>query len=47
MLLNEANGKQLSGSIAEEYLASLLGVKESLGSKQVKTILPSRWAHLW
>ena len=47
ILSNEVNGKQLSGAIAEEYLAILLGVKESLGSKQAKTILPSRWAHLW
>ena len=47
ILSNEVNGKQLSGAKAEEYLASLLGVKESLGSKQAKTILPSRWAHLW
>ena len=47
ILSNEFNGKQLTGAKAEEYLASLLGVKESLGSKQAKTILPSRWAHLW
>ena len=47
MLLNETKGKQLYGAIAEESLASLLGVKESLSSKQVNTILPSRWAHLW
>ena len=46
-LLNESNGNQLSGAVAEEKLADLLGVKESLGSRQVGTILPTRWAHLW
>ena len=47
MLLSETNGKQLSGPVAEECLAGLLGVKESLGSRQVSTLLPTRWAHLW
>ncbi len=46
-LLSETNGKQLSGPAAEECLAGLLGVKESLGSRQVSTLLPTRWAHLW
>ena len=46
-LLNEANGKQLTGPAAEEYLAGLVGVKESLGSNQARSILPNRWAHLW
>ena len=46
-LLNEANGNQLTGPAAEEYLAGLLGVKESLGSNQARSILPNRWAHLW
>ncbi len=46
-LFNETNGKQLSGSAAEECLASLLSVKESLGSRQARTLLPTRWAHLW
>ena len=46
-LLNEANGNQLTGPAAEEYLAGLLGVKESLGSSQARSTLPNRWAHLW
>ena len=46
-LLNEANGKQLTGPAAEEYLAGLLNVKESLSSTQARRILPNRWAHLW
>ena len=35
------------GASAEESLAQLLGVQESLGSRQAKNLLPSRWAHLW
>ena len=46
-LLNESSGDQLSGPIAEEYLAELLGVNETLSSRQAKTLLPTRWAHLW
>ena len=46
-LLNVINGNQLSGPAAEEKLADLLRVKESLGSRQVSNILPTRWAHLW
>ncbi|KGG16165.1 MULTISPECIES: AAA family ATPase [unclassified Prochlorococcus] len=46
-LLNEANGEQLLGAQAEECLASILGVKESLSSRQAKKLLPSRWGHLW
>ena len=46
-LLNETNGNQLTGPLAEEYLAGLLGVKESLGSNQARSTLPNRWAHLW
>ena len=37
----------LSGPAAEELLAQLVGVKESLGSRQAGSILPTRWAHLW
>ena len=43
-LLNEINGNQLSGPAAEEKLADLLRVKESLSSRQVNNILPTRWA---
>ena len=46
-LLNETNGNQLTGPLAEECLAGLLGVKESLGSNQARSTLPNRWAHLW
>lgn len=46
--LQSADGAiRLTGSQAEEKLASLLGVAESLGSRQANTQLPSRWAHLW
>jgi DNA repair exonuclease SbcCD ATPase subunit len=46
-LLSEASGQQLSGPVAEEVLAELVGVKETVGSRQATTILPTRWAHLW
>ncbi len=46
ILFNENNGSQHSGAQAEEYLAGLLGVNESLGSRQASK-LPTRWAHLW
>ncbi|WP_269622696.1 AAA family ATPase [Prochlorococcus marinus] len=46
-LLNETNGEQVSGTNAEELLAELIGVKESLGSRQANSLLASRWAHLW
>ena len=46
-LSNESNKSQLSGPPAEEYLAELLGVNESLGSRQASKLLPTRWAHLW
>tara|TARA_Y100001970_G_C14259119_1_gene878127 strand:- start:5015 stop:7654 length:2640 start_codon:yes stop_codon:yes gene_type:complete len=46
-LLNEISGNTLSGPKAEEYLAGLIGVKESLGSRQAGSLLPKRWAHLW
>ena len=43
----ESSGRQLTGPVAEELLAELLGVGEIVGSKQANTVLPSRWAHLW
>lgn len=43
----ESNGSQLTGPGAEEVLAELVGVAETVGSKQANTVLPSRWAHLW
>ena len=43
----ESTSKQLNGPLAEEVLAELLGVGEMVGSKQAKSVLPSRWAHLW
>ncbi|MEB3333021.1 MAG: AAA family ATPase [Synechococcaceae cyanobacterium] len=46
-LHSEASGQQLSGPVAEELLAELVGVKETVGSRQATTILPTRWAHLW
>ena len=46
-LHSEASGQQLSGPVAEEVLAELVGVKETVGSRQATTILPTRWAHLW
>ncbi len=46
-LHNETDGEKISGPSAEEYLASLLKIKESLGSRQAKTLLQHRWAHLW
>lgn len=43
----ESSGRPLSGPVAEETLAELLGVGEIIGSRQAGTVLPSRWAHLW
>jgi DNA repair exonuclease SbcCD ATPase subunit len=43
----ERSNRQLSGPMAEELLAELLGVGEIVGSRQAGTVLPSRWAHLW
>ena len=37
----------LTGPAAEEVLAELVGVAETLGSRQAGNVLPSRWAHLW
>ena len=46
--LQAASGaRPLSGPVAEELLAELVGVSETLGSRQANTALPSRWAHLW
>ncbi len=46
-LNSQTSGSQLSGPIAEDFLAGLLGVKEILGSRQANNLLPTRWAHLW
>jgi DNA repair exonuclease SbcCD ATPase subunit len=46
VVLRSERGEVLSGPAAEERLASLLGVGETLGGKQVGR-LPMRWAHLW
>ncbi|KGG14455.1 DNA double-strand break repair Rad50 ATPase [Prochlorococcus sp. SS52] len=46
-LLSEETGEQLSGQNAEECLAGILGVKESLGSRQAGSLLATRWSHLW
>jgi len=43
----ESSGLQLTGPVAEDLLAELLGVGEIVGSRQAGTVLPSRWAHLW
>jgi uncharacterized protein YhaN len=46
--LQSAGGaKAVSGSEAEDLLAELLGLSETIGSRQANTVLPSRWAHLW
>ena len=37
----------LTGPAAEEVLAELVGVAETLSSRQAGNVLPSRWAHLW
>ena len=42
-----SSGLNFSGPSAEDELAKLLGVKETVGSKQATTVLPTRWAHLW
>ncbi|MEB3167339.1 MAG: AAA family ATPase [Synechococcaceae cyanobacterium] len=46
-LAAEGAGRSLQGPAAEDELARLLGVAEMVGSKQAKTVLPQRWAHLW
>ena len=42
-----SSGSPLTGPAAEEVLAELVGVAETVGSRQAGTVLPSRWAHLW
>jgi len=46
-LLTQRGSLSLPGSEAEDRLASLLGIEEIIGSRQVNRILPTRWAHLW
>jgi DNA repair exonuclease SbcCD ATPase subunit len=46
-LVAQSSGQPFNGPVAEELLAELLGVDETVGSKQANTVLPSRWAHLW
>lgn len=46
-LVSQSGGKPLSGAVAEERLAELVGVSGMLGSGQARSVLPSRWAHLW
>jgi energy-coupling factor transporter ATP-binding protein EcfA2 len=45
--LRTAGQDVLQGGDAEDRLAQLLGVSESLGSRQANRQLPGRWAHLW
>ena len=45
--LRSDSGQHWQGPEAEEQLASLLGVKETLGSRQAGSLLRGRWAHLW
>ena len=47
VLLRSGSGPHWQGPEAEEQLAELLGVKESLGSRQAGSLLRGRWAHLW
>jgi len=46
-LHSKESSRKLTGPEAEDKLAELLGVGETLGSRQVSNVLPSRWAHLW
>jgi len=46
-LEGEGSASRFSGPTAEEVLAELLGVTETVGSRQAGTVLPGRWAHLW
>lgn len=42
------SGQEASlGADAEDQLATLLGVDETIGSRQANRILPTRWSHLW
>jgi len=46
-LMAAGSANPLTGPAAEEVLAELVGVAETLGSRQAGNVLPSRWAHLW
>ena len=46
-LAAESAGRTVQGPAAEEELARLVGVAETLGGRQANAQLPSRWAHLW
>ncbi len=46
-LVARSSGQSLTGAVAEEVLAELVGVGETVGSRQAGTVLASRWAHLW
>ncbi len=46
-LTSEEGGYKINGAEAEEKLASLLGQKETLGSRQANRFLSKRWSHLW
>lgn len=46
-LVAQTSGQSYAGPVAEELLAELVGVSEMVGSKQARSVLPSRWAHLW
>ena len=45
--LSRAGQEALLGADAEDHLATLLGVDETIGSRQANRILPTRWSHLW
>lgn len=47
VLLRSGSGSHWQGPEAEEQLAELLGVRETLGSRQAGSLLRGRWAHLW
>ena len=45
--LSRTGQAALLGADAEDHLATLLGVDETIGSRQANRILPTRWSHLW
>ncbi len=45
--LSRAGQEAFLGADAEDHLASLLGVDETIGSRQANRMLPTRWSHLW
>ena len=45
--LSRSGQEAFLGADAEDQLASLLGVDETIGSRQANRILPTRWSHLW